>query len=58
MSKKNKPFGYTLGERRASIGSSKGKVVFQATPSRYHRVSFECFCEMEAKEMTLNYMEV
>lgn len=58
MSKKNKPFGYTLGERKASIGSSKGKVVIQATPLRYHRVSFECFSEMEDKDIILNYIEV
>ena len=58
MSKKNKPIGYTLGERKVGIGPNKGKVVIQATPSGRHRVSFERFCEIVAKDTTLNYMEV
>lgn len=58
MSKKNKPLGYTLGERKVGIGPNKGKVVIQATPSGRHRVSFERFCELVAKDTTLNYMEV
>lgn len=58
MSKKNKPIGYTLGERKVGIGPNKGKVVIQATPSGRHRMSFERFCELVAKDTTLNYMEV
>ena len=58
MSKKNKPIGYTLGERKVGVGPNKGKVVIQATPSGRHRVSFERFCEMVARDTTLNYMEV
>lgn len=58
MSKKNKPIGYTLGERKVGIGPNKGKVVIQATPSGRHRMSFESFCELVAKDTTLNYMEV
>lgn len=58
MSKKNKPIGYTLGERKVGVGPNKGNVVIQATPSGRHRVSFERFCEMVAKDTTLNYMEV
>ena len=58
MSKKNKPIGYTLGERKVGIGPNKGKVVIQATPSGRHRVSFERFCEMVARDTILNYMEV
>ena len=58
MSKKNKPIGYTLGERKVGIGPNKGKVVIQATPSGRHCMSFECFCELVAKDTTLNYMEV
>ena len=58
MSKKNKPIGYTLGERKVGVGPNKGKVVIQATPSGSHRVSFERFCEMVARDTTLNYMEV
>ena len=27
MSKKNKPIGYTLGERKVGVGPNKGKVV-------------------------------
>ena len=58
MSKKNKPIGYTLCERKVGVGVNKGKVVIQATPSGRHRVSFERFCEMVAKDTILNYMEV
>ena len=58
MSQKNKPIGYTLGERKVGVGPNKGKVVIQATPSGRHRVSFERFCEMVARDTTLNYMEV
>lgn len=58
MSKKNKPIGYTLGERKVGVGPNKGKVVIQATPSGRHRMSFERFCELVAKDTTLNYMEV
>ena len=58
MSKKNKPIGYTLGQRKVGIGPNKGKVVIQATPSGRHRMSFERFCELVAKDTTLNYMEV
>ena len=58
MSKKNKPIGYTLGQRKVGVGPNKGKVVIQATPSGRHRVSFERFCEMVARDTTLNYMEV
>ena len=58
MRKKNKPIGYALGERKVGIGPNKGKVVIQATPSGRHRVSFERFCEMVARDTTLNYMEV
>nr|WP_314686027.1 DNA-binding protein [uncultured Porphyromonas sp.] len=58
MSKKNKPIGYTLGQRKVGIGLSKGKVVIQATPSGRHRMSFERFCELVAKDTTLNYLEV
>ena len=58
MSKKNKPIGYTLGEHKVGVGPNKGKVVIQATPSGRHRVSFERFCEMVARDTTLNYMEV
>ena len=58
MSKKNKPIGYTLGERKVGVGPNKGKVVIQATPSGRHRVSFERFCEMVARDTPLNYMEV
>ncbi|MDO4691376.1 MAG: DNA-binding protein [Porphyromonadaceae bacterium] len=58
MSKKNKPLGYTLGERKVGIGPNKGNIVIQATPSGRHRVSFERFCELVAKDTTLNYMEV
>ena len=58
MSKKNKPIGYTLGQRKVGVGPNKGKVVIQATPSGSHRVSFERFCEMVARDTTLNYMEV
>ena len=58
MSKKNKPIGYTLGERKVGVGPNKGKVVIQATPSGRHRVSFERFWEMVARDTTLNYMEV
>lgn len=58
MSKKNNPIGYTLGQRKVGIGPNKGKVVIQATPSGRHRMSFERFCELEAKDTTLNYMEV
>ena len=58
MSKKNKPIGYTLGQRKVGVGPHKGKGVIQATPSGSHRVSFERFCEMVARDTTLNYMEV
>ena len=58
MSKKNNPIGYTLGQRKVGVGPNKGKVVIQATPSGRHRVSFERFCEMVARDTTLNYMEV
>ena len=58
MSKKNKPIGYTLRQRKVGIGPNKGKVVIQATPSGRHRMSFERFCELMAKDTTLNYMEV
>ena len=58
MSKKNKPIGYPLGQRKVGIGPNKGKVVIQATPSGRHRMSFERFCELVAKDTTLNYMEV
>ena len=58
MSKKNKPIGYTLGQRKVGIGPNKGKVVIQATPSGRHHMSFERFCEMVARDTTLNYMEV
>lgn len=58
MSKKNKPLGYTLGERKVGVGTLKGQMVIQATPSGRHRVSFERFCELVAKDTTLNYMEV
>lgn len=40
------------------IGPNKGKVVIQATPSCRHRMSFERFCELVAKDTTLNYMGV
>ena len=58
MSKKNKPIGYTVGERKVGVGPNKGKVVIQATPSSRHLVSFERFCEMVAKDTTLNYMKM
>lgn len=58
MSKKYKPFGFTLSERKVGVGPNKGNVVIQATPSGRHRVSFERFCELVAKDTTLNYMEV
>lgn len=58
ISKKNKPIGYTLGERKVGVGPNKGKMVIQATPSGRHRVSFKRFCEMVDRDTTLNYMEV
>lgn len=58
MAKKNKPLGYSLSERKAGVGALKGKMVLQATPSGRQRVSFERFCELVAKDTTLNYMEV
>ena len=58
MAKKNKPLGYSLSERKAGVGALKGTIVLQATPSGRQRVSFERFCELVAKDTTLNYMEV
>ena len=58
MSKKNKPIGYILGQHKVGVGPNKGKVVIQATPLGRHRMSFERFCELVAKDTTLNYMEV
>ena len=49
MSKKNKPIGYTLGERKVGVGPNKGKVVIQATPSGRHRVSFDQVVEVMRK---------
>ncbi len=59
MSKKNSPLTYSLTERKlGGIATNAGQVVQQATASGRHRVSFERFCELVARDTTLNYMEV